>query len=106
MYWAMMGRILHFLYGINTVQLKKSRHYLRDGEERFKEALMILDYKFFLIPVMFALLRMWTCMLFLFEVYVQLKGVPPPIKIFVFYLSVNTTSSHSIKWETSGMFIV
>ena len=72
------------------VQRKQSKHYLRDGEERFREALMILDYRFFLIPVMFALLRMWTCMLFLFEVYVQLKGVPPAIKLVVFYLSVSS----------------
>ena len=70
-------------------QLKQSKHYLRDGEERFKEALLILDYRFFLIPLMFALLRMWTCMRFLFEIYLQLNGVPLPIKILVFYLSVS-----------------
>lgn len=73
-------------------QLKKSKHYLRDGEERFREALTILDYWFFLIPLMFTLLRMWTCMLILFEVYIQLKGVPPPIKLLVFYLSVSPTT--------------
>ena len=80
-----------FLYTSTHVllQLKQSKQYLRDGEERFKEALTILDYRFFLIPIMFGLLRMWTCMQFLFNVYVQLKGVPPLLKRLVFYLSVS-----------------
>ena len=72
-----------------ALQLKQSKRYLRDGKERFKEALTILDYRFFLIPLMFALLRMWTCMLFIFEIYVQLSGVPPVIKLLIFYLSVS-----------------
>lgn len=75
---------------LHSLQLKQSKKYLRDGEERFREALMILDYRFFLIPVMFALLRMWTCMLFIFEVYTQVKGIPLPVKIMVGYLSVST----------------
>ena len=78
-----------FHYGVFSLQLKQSKLYLRDGEERFKEALTILDYRFFLIPIMFALLRMWTCMLFIFKIYFQLNGIPPPISVVVGYLSVS-----------------
>ena len=78
-----------YIFVIMSLQLKQSKQYLRDGEERFKEALTILDYRFFLIPIMFALLRMWTCMQFLFSVYVQLTGLPPVLKRLVFYLSVS-----------------
>ena len=53
---------------------------------------MILDYRFFLIPLMFALLRMWTCMVFIFQVYTQVKSIPLPIKIMMGYLSVSTSS--------------
>lgn len=72
-----------------ALQLKQSKRYLRDGEERFKEALTILDYRFFLIPLMFGVLRMWTCMVYLFKIYIQLKGVPYAIRVLMFYLSVS-----------------
>lgn len=72
-----------------ALQLKQSKLYLRDGEERFKEALTILDYRFFLIPLMFAVLRMWTCMVYIFKIYVQLKSIPYVIRLLMFYLSVS-----------------
>ena len=80
--------MIQFFYIAFCFKLKQSRKYLRDGEERFREALMILDYRFFLIPLMFAMLRMWTCIAFILEVCVHVKDVPIAATIILRYLSV------------------
>lgn len=85
-----------------ALQLKQSKRYLKDGEERFKEALTILDYRFFLIPLMFAVLRMWTCMVYLFKIYIQLKGVPYAIRVLMFYLSVSICSYEPVSRLMDG----
>ena len=50
-----------------------------------------LVYKFLFIPVIFLVLRMWTCVLIILYIYINLheKQVPRGINIALLYLSVS-----------------
>lgn len=57
-------------------------------KEQFWKAINVLEYKFLSIPIAFFLLRMWTCIINLFYVYMNMGKIPPAL----IYLSVSTTA--------------
>lgn len=77
-------------------QLKQTQLYLPNAEARLLEAIYILDYRFLLIPVVFTLLRMWTCIVIIISVYVQWQGEPLWLNILLVYLSVSESTTIKI----------
>ena len=71
------------------MQLRKTKLYLPQAEGRFWEAVHILDYNFLLIPVVFTLLRMWTCIVDLVFVYIHVQQSPPWVNLTFVYLAVS-----------------
>ena len=55
------------------------------NSERFWLALQGVDYKFLLIPVVFIILRMWTCIVAILFIYVglDLDSRNPLVKILI-----------------------
>ena len=70
-------------------QFKQTRQYLRDAEGRFWEAVYILDYQFLFIPLVFTLLRMWTCIVGLLYVYIQIRETPDWLNVTLVYFAVS-----------------
>ena len=60
--------------------------------KKFWSSLNFVDYKFILIPVMFILLRLCTCILTILFDYANLKEetIPIPVIKALIYLSVST----------------
>ena len=54
-------------------------------KKQFWKAVNVLEYKFLSIPIAFFLLRMWTCIINLLYVYVDIGDIPQPLV----YLSVS-----------------
>ena len=57
-------------------------------KEQFWKAVNVLEYKFLSIPIAFFLLRMWTCIINVVYVYVN---IGKPIPQVLIYLSVSDT---------------
>lgn len=84
---------------VYTLQLKDAIQMV--GSKRYwKQALQFLDAKFLLIPIMFILLRMWTCILSIMFIYVQvLPGqVPSEISQPLIYLSVSHAGHRPVEF--------
>lgn len=73
---------------MHTAQFKQMKQYLRNAEGRFWEAVHILDYHFLFIPLVFTLLRMWTCLVGILYVYIQIRQMPDWLNITLVYLAV------------------
>ena len=72
----------------HTAQFKQMKQYLHNAEGRFWEAVHILDYHFLFIPLVFTLLRMWTCLVGILYVYIQIKQTPDWLNVTLVYLAV------------------
>ena len=57
--------------------------------ERFWSSLHHVDYKFVIIPIVFVFLRIWTGIMNILYLYIQLDGVPPRLNQALLYLSVS-----------------
>ena len=73
------------------LQARTARKYV--PEQKFWQAAQLLDYKFMLIPVVFVLLRIWSCIINIvfFYVKVDMSSVPASVSLALIYLSVSNS---------------
>ena len=67
--------------------MKEVKNYITP--ERFWSSLHHVDYKFVIIPIVFVFLRIWTGIMNILYLYIQLDGVPPRLNQALLYLSVS-----------------
>lgn len=80
---------------IPSMQLRQTKLYLPQAEGRFWEAVHILDYNFLFIPIAFTLLRMWTSIVDIVFVYVQVKQSMTPLWLNLTFVYLAVSSCHS-----------
>ncbi len=78
---------------IPSMQLRQTKLYLPQAEGRFWEAVHILDYNFLFIPIAFTLLRMWTSIVDIVFVYVQVKQSMTPLWLNLTFVYLAVSSS-------------
>ena len=73
------------------------KQYLHNAEGRFWEAVHILDYHFLFIPLVFTLLRMWTCLVGILYVYIQIRQTPDWLNVTLVYLAVRCFDTKTLQ---------
>lgn len=82
-------------------QLERTKNYV--PKKQFWKAVNVLEYKFLSIPIAFFLLRMWTCIINLFYIYIRVQSgnIPQPLV----YLSVSVISAYTQSRRKSKHFL-
>ena len=78
----MLGRY----FVIYLLQFRGSKEYTTS--KTLRRAVHNVDYKFIAIPLVFIILRMWTCIQGIVIVYVNMKTIPHWLASVLLYLSV------------------
>lgn len=87
--------IIHYF---DLSQMKISMDNQDMTARKFWASMNFVDYKFILIPVLFVLLRMWTCILTILTEYANIDLVmeAPVINTILEYLTVSIVSVDSL----------
>ena len=84
--------IIAYIFSL-FAQHKRTKKFV--SERRFWQAINVLDYKFLFIPVVFTVLRIWSCIMNVLFVYSDVGyHLPKGVTIALIYLSVSELTSY------------